>query len=243
MPEVRNDEGDRYAMKVDSMLRSAYSQLRQREIATATPTSALLSLAARKGVEMIRGNLMGRLYLRRQTRHFRGRAVQVRSPLKLSVGQSVVIDDYVRIDAHSSQGITLGDRVTVGRFAMISGSGVVAEPGVGITVGSNTAIGTRNIIWGQGGVVIGSNCLFGPGVTIISENHRYSDAEQLIRSQGSVRAPITIGDDCWLGSNVTVLAGVSVGKGCVIAAGSIVTKDIESDSIVAGVPARVIGQR
>jgi acetyltransferase-like isoleucine patch superfamily enzyme len=154
-----------------------------------------------------------------------------------------VIDERVRIEAFSEEGISLGDRVTIGRNAALLASGVVREPGVGISIGHDTAIGADCILWGQGGISIGSDTLLGPGVVMVSENHRFDDPSALIRLQGHSRAEIRVGDDCWIGAGAKVLAGVTIGKGCVIGAGSVVTRDVEDYSICLGVPARTIGKR
>ncbi|WPU08585.1 acyltransferase [Pseudarthrobacter oxydans] len=120
---------------------------------------------------------------------------------------------------------------------------VIREQGVGVEVGDDTSIGRSNIIWGQGGVKIGANCLLGPDVSIFSENHVYADPRVPIRLQGNHRAGVTIEDDCWIGAGSTILAGVVIGRGSVIAAGSVVTKAVDANTVVAGVPARIIGQR
>jgi len=80
--------------------------------------------------------------------------------------------------------------------------------------------------------------MFGPNVQLYAATHPI-DIER--RRAGSELAyPITIGDDCWIGGNVTILAGVKIGNGCVVGAGSVVTKDIEDYSVVVGNPARLI---
>ncbi|POH60666.1 acyltransferase [Arthrobacter glacialis] len=228
---------------MDATLRSAYVKLRHREISDEVQLSALVDLGLRKTVEMVRGNLRGRIYLSLTTSHFRGKGVQIIGQSRFKVGNGVSLDDYCRIDANSTDGVTFGDRVTVGRFALVSASGVIAEPGVGIQIGSNTSIGASNIIWGQGGVKIGRDCLLGPNVVIVSENHGHSDLESPIRIQQPIRSQIVIEDDCWIGANVTVLAGVRIGKGSIVGAGSVVNSDVPPQSIVGGVPAKLIRSR
>ena len=121
--------------------------------------------------------------------------------------------------------------------------GVVARPGRGITVGDRTGIGDHCFFWGQGGIEIGSDVIFGPDVQIFSENHRFDDPTIPISRQGEDRRPVVIGNDCWIGGRVTILAGVHIGGGCVIGAGSLVTKDIPPNSVAVGAPARVVRQR
>ena len=112
-----------------------------------------------------------------------------------------------------------------------------------IAIGDETFIGRGSFIQGGGGVKIGRDVLIGPSVKIWSADHSFADPDAPIRSQGHDFAPVVIGDDAWLGANVVVLKGVSVGCGSVIAAGSVVTRDVAPYAIVAGVPAKPIGSR
>ena len=74
--------------------------------------------------------------------------------------------------------------------------------------------------------------MFGPKCSLFAENHVFSDITSSIKSQGVQQKGITIEDDCWIGSNVTILDGVTIGKGSVIGAGTLVTKDIPAGSVV-----------
>ena len=86
-----------------------------------------------------------------------------------------------------------------------------------------------------GGVHIGNNVFIGPFCGFYTASHPMNYAD---RNQGLERAlPITVGDNCWFGANVSVLQGVIIGSGCVIAAGSVVTEDVPDNCMVAGVPA------
>lgn len=82
----------------------------------------------------------------------------------------------------------------------------------------------------------------GPGCYITDHNHK-TKADELIMNQGLTSSPTIIGRDAWLGANVSVLKGVTIGDGAIIGAGSVVTKDIPPQSIAVGVPAKVIGSR
>lgn len=111
------------------------------------------------------------------------------------------------------------------------------------TIGEDVFINRGSQLSAPAPVHIGSKVLIGPCVIINSGNHRYADPDAYIRDQGHELAPITIQDDVWLGAHVTVLPGVTVGRGAVVAAGAVVTRDVEPYTVVAGVPARAIKLR
>lgn len=96
-------------------------------------------------------------------------------------------------------------------------------------------------------VTIGDNCNFGPNVTIVTPVHPMvaSERRAMLTADGQKKLlcyakPVHIGSDCWFGASVTVCPGVTIGDGCVIGAGSVVTRDIPAGSFAAGVPCRVI---
>lgn len=108
----------------------------------------------------------------------------------------------------------------------------------------------RGSAWSQGclfncdgGLTIGNNVLIGPHVCIHTTNHNYSDRSTLIRLQGSTPEPVIIEDDVWIGANSVVLPGVRLGRGCVVGAGSVVTKSVPQYCIAVGNPAHVIKER
>lgn len=95
-----------------------------------------------------------------------------------------------------------------------------------------------------GGIIrIGKKCPIGPGVVMRTANHRFWDSDRYIQDQGHEVKHIIIEDDCWIGANVIILGGVTIGTGSVIGAGAVVTTDITAYSVAVGVPARVIKKR
>ncbi len=110
-----------------------------------------------------------------------------------------------------------------------------------VEIGDNSGIGLNARI---GAVKIGNNVMMGPDVVILSRNHNYDRVDIPMKFQGSGdEQPVVIEDDVWIGTRVIILPGVHIGRGCIIGAGSVVTKDIPSYSIAAGNPARVIRMR
>lgn len=111
-----------------------------------------------------------------------------------------------------------------------------------IRLGANSGIGVRANI--PPGVYIGNDVMMGEDVLFVAQNHAYADPGVLIREQGySPREPIEIGDDVWICSRVIILPGVKVHTGAVIGAGAVVTRAVDPYTVVAGVPAHVIGRR
>ncbi len=112
-----------------------------------------------------------------------------------------------------------------------------------LSIGEKVAI--NNNFWANalGGIKIGNNVLIGPSVIIHSANHNFKKIDIPIRDQGHELREVIIEDDVWVAARVTILPGVRVGKGSIITAGSVVTKDVAPYSIVTGVPAKLIKKR
>lgn len=112
-------------------------------------------------------------------------------------------------------------------------------------LGNGSGIGVNSEINAVDGtlVTIGDNVSMGPEVIIYTQNHIYDSVESPINEQGYRKANVSIGDDCWIGRRCIILPGVHIGKGVVIGAGAVVTKDVPDYSVVGGVPARIIKKR
>jgi maltose O-acetyltransferase len=132
--------------------------------------------------------------------------------------------------------VVLGDRVAIRDSVFFAGHGR-------LVVGSNTVINERCIITAMERVEIGENVMLAPGVYILDVDHRFDRRDIPIPKQGYEVDPVIIGDDVWIGAGVVVTRGIKIGEGAIIGANSVVTKDIPSYAIAAGVPARVIGER
>ncbi len=129
----------------------------------------------------------------------------------------------------------------VGRQVNIE-KGVYFGSGRNIRIGNRSGIGKRANI--QGPLIIGDCVMMGPEVMIYTRNHESSQTNIPMIDQGETDAQeVTIGNDVWIGARVIILPGVSIGDGCIIGAGSVVTKNIPPYSIVGGVPAKIIKSR
>jgi len=158
------------------------------------------------------------------------------------VSNQLVIGKRVRI-------ITLS-RFKVGRKVGIAdgvifdcGGNIWGEARGGITIGNNSYIGYNSVLLGGGEIEIGKKVLISPGTVITTQGHLIKDMGRYMKDQPTLLAKIVIEDDVWIGANATILPGVRVGKGSVIGAGSVVTKDIPEYSIAVGIPAKVIRNR
>jgi acetyltransferase-like isoleucine patch superfamily enzyme len=110
----------------------------------------------------------------------------------------------------------------------------------GIRIGRRTFIGEGTVMRGQGGIRIGDDVLFGPGVQVLAVDHVFNDSLRPIMDQGITAVGITVEDNCWVGAGATLLDGVTIGRGSCIGAGAVVTKSIPPQSLAVGVPAKVI---
>ena len=108
--------------------------------------------------------------------------------------------------------------------------------GQNIVVGKGVFINEGCSFQDQGGIVIGDGCLIGHQVVLATLNHEQDPS----RRADMIPAPIVLGKNVWIGSHSTILAGVTVGDGAVVAAGAVVTKDVPAGTVVGGVPAKVI---
>ena len=114
-----------------------------------------------------------------------------------------------------------------------------------IKIGFNASFNANVMInaRGKGRIIIGNNVLIGPNVVLRSSNHSFETTQKTIMEQGMTEGEIIIHDDVWIGSNAVILPNCKVGKGVIIAAGAVVTSNIESYTVVGGIPARLIKKR
>lgn len=126
-------------------------------------------------------------------------------------GRDVHVWEHVQIDC--PERLRMGDAVSINRYSIVNAAG---------------------------GITIGDHVMTGPRVTLYSQNHRFSDPDRPVSDQGYARSPVRIGSNVWLAANVIVLPGVTIGDNVVAAAGAVITRDVESGTLVAGNPARLV---
>jgi len=182
-------------------------------------------------------------YFRNPKMAMMGKRITFFNLSKIRFGRFLKLGDQVFLSALGNEGITLGDNVGLGAFSRVIVSTSLNQIGTYIRIGNNVGIGEYAYLGGAGGLEIGDDCIVGQYFSCHPENHNYTDNKIPIRLQGVKRKGIVIGKNCWIGSKVTILDGVTIGQGCIIAAGSVVTKSFSANSIIGGVPAKILKTR
>lgn len=131
----------------------------------------------------------------------------------------------------------------LGRLGLRGADDVIIIGGARVVDPRDLVIGAGSILndavyIDRGPVTLGRNVYIGPRAVIITAKHALGSPE--LRAGDGAPAPVTVGDGTWIGANATILPDITIGPGCVIAAGAVVTKDCEADGLYAGVPARRI---
>lgn len=158
----------------------------------------------------------------------------------------------------SQHGLSLGDHVVIGKDALVSvvgGGEMTLADGVilsdrarvvckygRLTVGSRSFVGIGSILVARDQISIGADCQIAENVSIRDQDHRTGTGQALAES-GYDTAPVTLGDNVWIGAGAIVLKGVTIGDNAVIGAGAVVTKDVPENTTVVGVPARPVPRR
>jgi len=153
-----------------------------------------------------------------------------------SVGENVVVEKGALI--LKPERVKIGSNVYIGHYAILRGYDRSE-----MVIGDDVWIGQFCYFNGAGGIEIGSRVGIGPGVKIMSSKHGEEGRKVPVLMCDLEFAGVTIEDDCDLGMGAIILPGVTVGRGSQVGAGAVVTRDVEPYAIVAGVPARKIGER
>lgn len=185
------------------------------------------------GWKLLRG-MWKRMFLKQVKGLFLvGKNVQITHGRHIVCGKNVKFEDCAEIHGLCEEGLVFGDNVTISRGVMIRPSSYYGgDLGKGLVMGNNSSIGPYGYVGCSGKIIIGNNVMFGPKCSLFAENHVFSDKDVSIKSQGVAQKGITIEDDCWIGSNCIILDGVTIGKGSVIGAGTLISKDVPPGSVV-----------
>lgn len=140
-------------------------------------------------------------------------------------------------------GIRIGKDSLIGPYVSLSagmGPGQLLISDEIVTIGDRCLIGRQSSIVGHFEIVIEDDVYFGPNVYVTDQNHSVDDPHQPIGRQSAGEKPVRIGAGSWLGANVVVLPGVTIGRHVAVGAGSVVTKDLPDHAVAVGSPARVV---
>lgn len=167
------------------------------------------------------------------------RNVRLRHCSNIRLGKGSYLDESVYIHA-TPGGVEIGENTYVMHGAVLHVYNFRGLPHAGIRIGRDSLIGEYTVIRGQGGVTIGDRVFTSPMTQLIAVNHIFDDPNVPFVDQGITAEGIVVEDDVWLGANAVVTDGVRIGKGAVVAASAVVTRDVPPHTVVAGVPAKPI---
>jgi len=203
---------------------------------------AFVAFVAAQCLGLLRGFKL-LFYLKNPQMAILGKGVSLFNTTDIHLGRFVKLGQDVHISALGKKGVFIGDNVSIGAFSRVIVSTSLHHLGEYIKIGNNVGIGEFAYLGGAGGLEIGDECIIGQYFSCHPENHRYDDPTVPVRLQGVQRKGIKIGKNCWIGSKVTILDGVEIGDGCIIAAGAVVTTSFPSNAIIGGVPAKILKSR
>ena len=158
--------------------------------------------------------------------------IRLLAPLYQHRGKGSKIYGSVRMDTPPYRKFSLGKRSVVESFSCIKNA--VGD----VVIGDYTRIGIHNTIIGP--VTIGSHVNLAQGITVTALNHNFENTNERIDLQGVTTKQVIINDDVWIGANAVILPGVTIGRHAVVAAGAVVTTDVPENTVVGGVPAKII---
>lgn len=174
---------------------------------------------------------------------FVGKKVRALEKRYLTIGKKTKLHDGVYIDALSTDGVKIGDHVVLGRNTRIECTGGLQHIGKGVSIGSRSTFGNDCFFGAAGGIEIGEDVIAGQYIRFHSENHNYSETSVLIKDQGVTHKGIKVGNNCWIGAGAVFLDGAELGDGCVVAANAVVGKKFGKNSVIGGVPGKILKTR
>ncbi|NPC41218.1 acyltransferase [Nocardioides sp. zg-1230] len=172
-----------------------------------------------------------------------GPGVRLRGRGRITFGRFISIGPECAIDGYGSAGTRLADGSRLGRGCVVTVTSHLSRLGKGFSLGANSGLGDYCHIGASGGITVGRDVIMGPFVSLHSQEHNFDRLDTPIRHQGTTEVGIAIEDDVWVGARVTILDGTKIGQGSVVAAGAVVKGVFPPNSVIAGIPARVIRSR
>lgn len=221
------------------MIKKVFQKLLQKKGKTYTldsniPSSLLIRSLWIRFIMFFRGCfwLQQKIYL--------GNNCRITNKKNIQFGYNVTIENNVSIDGYAKNKLIFGNNVKIGSYSSVSCTSHFSKYGKSLIVGNNSAFGRFTEFGAAGGIEIGNDVIMGSYISFHSENHNFNDTSKLIREQGVTSKGIKIGNNVWVGAKVTFLDGCIVGNNSVVAAGAVVNGIYPDNSIIAGVPAKII---
>lgn len=156
-----------------------------------------------------------------------------RKHLLVRIGEKVRLRAGVKISFHNNSHLVIGERSKIKEYAVLECYGT-------ILIGKDSVIGAHNWLQGSGHIDIGDSVMMGPHCSIVASEHSHSEATRPFAEQPFISGRVTIGNNVWIGSHVTILNNVKIGDNVVIGAHSLVNKDVADNCVVVGAPVRVL---
>lgn len=153
--------------------------------------------------------------------------------------QLLMVLNFLAYDSYEQGAITKGPNVRLAPTVSV-------RNGARISIGEGAEIGQGCNLWAgdtEGRIDIGAHALLAPNVFVTASNYRFDDESGPVMHAGSNERDVRIGSDTWIGTGVVIVAGAHIGNGAIVAAGSVVTGAVPENSVVAGVPARIVRKR
>lgn len=200
------------------------------------PLDVLASYMTERFIMLVRGFI----YFRKPC--YIGKRVIFKCKRRIKIGRYTTIHSNTYIDASSIKGIVLEDYCSIGPGSYLRTGNLSSHDGY-LIMKTGSSCNSNCFLGATGGLEIGRDVMLGPNITILTERHLFECKDKSMKEQGRLGQPVKIMNDVWIGANSVILGGVTVDSGAIIGAGSVVTKPIGSNEIVAGNPARVLRKR
>jgi acetyltransferase-like isoleucine patch superfamily enzyme len=162
---------------------------------------------------------------------------------KLKNTEGVNISKHAKVKKTANIEIRFGGTIEIDERTEILDGVMIFTYGGNIKIGKSCSINAQTILYGHGGLTIGNDVLIAGQCMIIPSNHNFSDSTKTIMAQGNTSKGIVIHDDVWIAHGCSILDGITIGKGAIIAAGSVVNKDVPPYTVYGGVPAKFLKNR
>ena len=200
----------------------------------------ILRIFSSRFVMLLRGVIFLLSRFRKPKLFFLGSKSKLIGIEKIRFGKSITIGRNIKISSIGSKGYSFGNNFTIRDFSIIDSFGSLKKDSGKLVIGDNVGVSEFCYFAIRGNISIGDNVIFGPGVRIYSENHSFKLMDRVFRLQEENRSDVLIGNNVWIGSNVTILPGVQIEDNVVVAAGSIVNKNLNTGSLYGGIPAKLL---